>query len=98
MDTTVLLEKLISIERFIGVEPDSVIRLKVIDVVDCILAMQETRAQSRRRRMIFANGETARTARQKGNVTAIRGCSAKPRLVWSNPSIRKEQSKPPACA
>jgi hypothetical protein len=98
MEPTVLLEKLVNIERFIGVEPDSVIRLKVIEVEACVLAMQEERARSRRRRMFVASGGAARGTKQQGAVSETRDRSATPYLAWSNPSMREKHSQPPACA
>jgi hypothetical protein len=44
MNLTILLKKLIEIERSIGVETDAVIRRKVQDVQDDVLQMQKERA------------------------------------------------------
>lgn len=40
MNSSILLQKLIDIERSIGVETDSTVRHKVLDAEDCLLRMQ----------------------------------------------------------
>jgi hypothetical protein len=45
MDTTVLLEKLVDIERYVGVAPDAEIRRKVIDIEEYILETQTETAE-----------------------------------------------------
>ena len=98
MDTTVLLEKLIDIERFIGVEPDSAIRRKVIDIEDCVLAMGEGNAESRQEDTPLANAGPSREREDRGSVLPMRRRSATPYLAWSNPSTRDRFPKPPICA
>jgi hypothetical protein len=58
MNMTILLEKLIDIERFIGVAPDSVIRSKVIDVEDSILTLQKEIAEGLRHHTVVAMTES----------------------------------------
>lgn len=48
MNTNVLLQKLIEIERSIGVETDSAIRHKVQDAEECLLRMQGQRVDELR--------------------------------------------------
>jgi hypothetical protein len=91
MDTTVLLEKLIDIERFIGVEPDSVIRRKVIDIEDYIVTEHEEAIESFRRAMrIAADEETAMLRKAQGSGAEAQGearnLDTALRLVWSNPA------------
>jgi hypothetical protein len=101
MDTTILLEKLIDIERFIGVEPDSVIRRKVIDIEDYILTMHEEAIENLRRAILAAEGDTERL-RMEAAVANGRHTAA-PYLVWSNPSTSGASTPyrlplPPPCA
>lgn len=41
MNTTILLQKLIDIEKSVGVEPDKIILEKVFDAESCVLSMQK---------------------------------------------------------
>jgi hypothetical protein len=96
MDTTVLLERLIDLERFIGVEPDAVIRRKLIDIEECILTMHEEATESLRRTKLAAEGDTARVWKVE---TAANGCRATtPYLVWSNPATLYRLPWPPPAA
>jgi hypothetical protein len=92
MDTTVLLEKLIDIERFIGVEPDSVIRRKVIDIEDYILTTHEEAIESIRRAIVAAEGAGC----LPGEAAQMSDAAA-PYLVWSNPQTYRVPW-PPTCA
>jgi hypothetical protein len=54
--TNLLLEKLIQLERSIGVETETTLRRQVIDAQDCVLAMQKEIAENFRkesRRVVF---------------------------------------------
>jgi hypothetical protein len=57
MNTTVLLEKLIDIERFVGVEPDAEIRRKVIDIEEYVLRMQSELAEEPRKALVATAGK-----------------------------------------
>jgi hypothetical protein len=96
MDTTVLLEKLIDIERFIGVEPDAVIRRKVIDIEDYILTMHEEAIESLRRAIQAAEGTPEREVKMEPGTGDCPAAS--PYLVWSNPSAQDRLPRPPWCA
>jgi hypothetical protein len=98
MDTTQIMEKLVNIERFLGVEPDSEIRRKVIDVEDCVLAMQEERAKSLRRRIVVATRNPAPGPKERAAVIPIRARAATPHLVQSKSSPHDQLPLPPACA
>jgi len=56
MNTTVLLAKLIDIERFVGVEPDAEIRRKVIDIEEYVLRMQSESAEGQRPATVATTG------------------------------------------
>jgi hypothetical protein len=56
MNTTVLLEKLIDIERFVGVAPDAELRRKVIDIEEYVLRMQSESAEGLRHAMVASSG------------------------------------------
>jgi hypothetical protein len=45
MNTSVLLEKLVQIERSIGIETNNTLRAMVLDAQDCALALQKSLAQ-----------------------------------------------------
>jgi hypothetical protein len=98
MDTTVLLEKLIDIERFIGVEPDCAIRRKVIDIEDSILATNSGNAECQQQGDAPSNADPSKGSKDSGPVIPIRQQSATPFLAWSNPSVRGRFPKPPICA
>jgi hypothetical protein len=96
MDTTVLLERLIDIERFIGVEPDAVIRRKVIDIEDYIVNKHEETIESLRRAKLAADEDTARVWKVE---TSVNGCrTTAPYLVWSNPATLYRLPWPPPVA
>jgi hypothetical protein len=98
MDTTVLLEKLIDIERFIGVEPDCAIRRKVIDIEDSILATRGGNAGRQQQGDAPSNAAPSRGSRDRAPVIPICQQSGTPFLAWSNPSGRGRLPKPPICA
>lgn len=98
MDTTVLLEKLVDIERFIGVAPDSAIRRKVIDIEDCVIAMEQKNARTRQGRVPAAQDEAALRPADRASVLPMHPRCAKPFLAWSNPSTRDPDPNPPICA
>jgi hypothetical protein len=56
MNTTVLLEKLIDIERFVGVAPDGELRRKVIDIEEYVLRMQSESADGFREAITASPG------------------------------------------
>ena len=99
MDTTVLLEKLIDIERYIGVEPDAVIRRKVIDIEDYILTTHEEAIESIRRAIVAAEEGTGCLRVDAEEAVG----AAAPYLVWSNPVPSGAAGQyrvpwPPTCA
>jgi hypothetical protein len=48
MNTVVILEKLLDIDRALGREDTTVIRKKIIEAQDCVLNMQKAQAESLR--------------------------------------------------
>jgi hypothetical protein len=55
MHTTELLQKLFDIERSIGIENNTTIRNKIIDVEEWVLMMQRERAENLRSVSVLAN-------------------------------------------
>jgi hypothetical protein len=65
MNTTVLLEKLIDVERFVGVEPDGEIRRKVIDIEEYVLRMQSEPAEEPRNAAVAIAGKRLPTQTER---------------------------------
>jgi hypothetical protein len=70
MNTTVLLEKLIDIERFVGVAPDGEIRRKVIDIEEYVLRMQSESADGLREAIPALPGRGHPSQMKRGQTSA----------------------------
>ena len=65
MDTNILLQKLIEIEKSIGVETNTTLRKQVLDAQDCVLQIQKETAENLRkgpRRFVFEPFPSSRYA------------------------------------
>lgn len=57
MNTAVLMQKLLEIERMIGIEAPSEIRERVLDAQECLLQLQRRSLETRRRNESSGQGQ-----------------------------------------
>jgi hypothetical protein len=101
MNTTVLLAKLIDIERYVGVEPDAEIRRKVIDIEEYVLRMQTESAEGQRHAMVATAGkrfhaQTERTQSDAGealNAQEVISCLSQFPSISNPAPIRIDQAQ-----
>jgi hypothetical protein len=89
MNTTVLLAKLIDIERYVGVEPDSEIRRKVIDIEEYVLRTQTETAEEQRRAVVAPTARRLRAQTERKQSDAGEDLDAQEALSYLSqfPSI-----------